>query len=712
MAAPAQRPALADRLKGVVVSMRGELDISRHVFRAGPAYVLRDPVTFQTHRFDPEDYRILNAIERNTTLGETFDKLVAQGVLDISEEEDFYGFILELHQRNLLSLPVSDGDTLFKRFERRKQAERLSKLLGIFFLRVPLINPDRFLTRTSALFSWLFTLPAFFAWLALAGFAGFIAVARWDDLSAPVLTVFDGGNLFMLWGTLIGLKVIHEFGHAYACKAYGGHVPEMGAFFVLFTPLAYVDASDSWSFTKMRRRAVVTLAGVYVESIIGAIALIVWALTEPGTLNTLCYQIVLLATITTALFNLNPLLRYDAYYLVSDLSGVPNLRARCQHAVASLFKRVLYGLKTDEQGEPLSHHPGLVTFGLAQLAYRVVIMLTITTVLIMKFGGAGLVMAGVLIAMMLGKAGASLFQYLASAEELIGRRFRALTVTVGGSLILLLTAALVPIPWPLDARGVATFQNVRTLHAPQDGVIAEMHADVGDTFNEGQTMARLENRALSSQRATLLAEVTRGEAETLRAAFESRAEGMQAHAGERRTRASLEQTERELRELAIDAHRSVRVIEVFEQRRGVRVKQGDPLIRVASGHPEAVFLFRTFEYEALKAVVGDTIALRSPASPDREIQGTITHISPTGSRRFQARHADIAKILSIPVDPNSGDAAEPYFEVRLRLDPSDASLVNSTLRARFPSEKMTTFRVIERRFTRFMNRVKEGFSAR
>lgn len=712
MPAPAQRPALADRLRGVVVSMRGELDISRHVFRAGPAYVLRDPVTFQTHRFDPEDYRILNSIERNTTLGDIFEKLVTQGVLDISEEEDFYAFILELHQRNLLSLPVSDGDTLFKRYERRKQAERLSRILGIFFLRVPLINPDRFLTRTSALFSWLFTLPAFFAWLALAGFAGFIAVARWDDLAAPVLTVFDGGNLFMLWGTLIGLKVIHEFGHAYACKAYGGHVPEMGAFFVIFTPLAYVDASDSWSFTRTRRRAVVTLAGVYVESIVGAIAMIVWALTEPGTLNTLAYQIVLLATITTALFNLNPLLRYDAYYLVSDLSGVPNLRARCQHAVASLFKRVLYGLKSDEQGEPLSHHPGLVTFGLAQLAYRVFIMLTITMVLIMKFGGAGLVMAGVLIAMMLGKAGASLFQYIAGADELIGRRFRAMTVTVGGSLIVLLTAALVPVPWPLEARGVATFEDVRTVHAPQDGVIAEMHADVGDTFNHGQTMARLDNRALASHRNTLLAETRQGRAETLRASFESRAEGMQAHADERRARATLEQAQRDLGELAIQADVALRVIEVLEPREGVRVKQGEPILRIASGHPEAVFLFRTFEYEALKARVGEEIALRTPAHPDREITGTVTHISAAASRRFQSRHTDIAKLLSIPVDPNSGNAAEPYFEVRLRLAPSDASLVNSTLRARFPSEKMTTYRVIERRFTRFMNRVKEGFSAR
>ncbi len=283
MNTPAGQPSLSERLKGVVVSMRGELDISRHVFRSGPAYVVRDPVTFATHRFDPEDYRILNAIDRERTLGETFDVLIAQGVLATADEDEFYAFILELHQRNLLSLPVSDGDTLFKRFERRQRAEQLSKLMGVFFLRVPLINPDRLLTRTISLFGWLFTLPALLLWFVLAGVSLFIAFARWDDLAAPVLTVFDGGNIYMLWGTLIGLKVVHEFGHAYACKAFGGHVPEMGAFFILFTPLAYMDATDSWTFTKTRHRAVVTLGGMYFESIVGGIALIVCA---HGAFNT------------------------------------------------------------------------------------------------------------------------------------------------------------------------------------------------------------------------------------------------------------------------------------------------------------------------------------------------------------------------------------------------------------------------------------------
>jgi len=711
MSEAATMQALSERLRDVVVGVRGELDVSRHIFRAGPAYVLRDPVTFQTHRFEPGDYRILNAIDRSRTLGETFDALVSQGVLDARQEEAFYSFILELHQRNLLSLPVSDGDSLFQRSERRRRSERLARLLGIFFLRVPLINPDRFLTRTSMLFSWLFTFPALIAWTGLAMVAGFIAVTRWDDLSAPVLTVLEGNNLLMLWGTLIGLKVIHEFGHAYACKAYGGHVPEIGAFLVVFTPLAYVDATDSWSFSTTRQRAVVTLAGVYVESIVGAIALIVWALTEPSTLNTLAYQVVLLATVTTALFNLNPLLRYDAYYLVSDLFGVPNLRARCRRAVASLLKRLLYGLSHDARGRPLEHHPGLVTFGLAQLAYRVVIVVAISTMLIVKFGGLGIVMAGLVSAMMFGPDVAEVLRYVLASEELASRRFRAVAVTFGGGLAALLGAALVPVPWPLDVRGVVTFEHVQTVRAPHDGVIRDRPADAGELLLEGQTLVRLANRTLRAERDRLEAESRRGWIETVRSSFESRPEGEVARAMASTTSASLARVSSDLDELTIMAERPLRVLDVHETRAGTRVAQGDPLLRVAAGAPEAVFLLRTLEYEALRLEVGDEVVCRSPAMPDEAITGRVTHISGLGSRRFQERHADAARILMIPTDAATGDAAEPHFEVRVRLDAGHGVRATSTVRARFPSENLTTAHVMERRITRFLNRVKQELSS-
>ncbi len=709
MTAAAPQPDLAQRLRDVVVSIRDELDVSRHVFRAGPAYVVRDPVSFQTHCFEPADYRILNAIEPSRTLGDTFEHLTTQGILEASDEEAFYEFILELHQRSLLSLPVSDGAALFKRFERRRNAERLSKLLGVFFLRVPLINPDRLLTRTRGAFAWLFTLPAFIAWLALAATACFIAFARWGDLAAPVLTAFDGGNLFMLWGVLVALKIVHEFGHAYACKTFGGHVPEMGAMFVLFTPLAYMDATDSWSFTKTRRRAIVTLGGVYFESIVGVLALIVWALTEPSTLNTLAYQVVLLATVTTALFNLNPLLRYDAYYLVSDLAGIPNLRARCQHAVASLLKRTALGLRADADGHRFEHHPALVAFGLAQLAYRVLIMVTIATVLIMKFGGVGLVMASILTALTLGKAISALVRYILTSPEVAGRRVRAVTITAGSAVSASLAFALVPVPWPLDMRGVATLAQVSTIHAPQDGVLAHLSVDTGDRVSGGDPLARLDNPRIVAEHDALRAQAGHARALVIHASALTGPDAMLALASQRAADAALAQAGHDTAQLDINAPDDLRVVDLIEPRPGTHLRKGDPILRVARGPTQAVFFFRADQFESLAARVGDEVACRSAAHPGTTINARITSIAPAASRTIDAQSQDAARILAMPIHPTTGVAAQPYVEVRLDLDAP--APFNSTLHARFPSHNVTTLQAVWRRVSRFGNQVRQGFSA-
>lgn len=706
-AAPAQ-PSIADRLRDVVVSLRGELDISRHVFRDGPAYVVRDPVTFATHRFDPDDYRVIAALRQDTTLSQTYSQLVAHGVLTDEDEEDFYALILELHQRSLLSLPVNDADTLFQRFERKRRAEHLSKILGVFFLRVPLINPDQFLARTLPLFRWLFTTPAFIAWLLLATAAGIVAFSRFDELSAPVLTMLDGNNVYMLFAALLGLKVIHEFGHAYACRSFGGRVPEMGVFLVLFTPLAYVDATDSWTFTKTRRRAIVTLGGVYFESIIGAIAVFVWAATDASTLNTLAYQVVVLATVTTTLFNLNPLLRYDAYYLVSDLAGVPNLRARCQEAVAGLFKRVLFGLKQSADGEPVPLHPGLTTFGLAQISYRVVLMITISTVLVMKFGGVGLIMAILLNSLTLGKSFIKLVRYLISSEEIAPVRVRAIFTTATATAGLTAGVLLLPMPWPINARGVVSFESVSTLRAPQRGVLTALPVRQGQTLRLGSPIATLYNPELETRQHTLLAEHDLANARRTLAATYSPSEAAKTQLASQQTASQLEDVGLHLASLEVTAPADGRVLELAVRKTGVSLQQGEPIAVYGSGAPEAVFHIRAAEFESLQLALGDAVVCRSPVFPTREITGTVIYIGRTGTRTISADTARLAPGGLVPLNAATGHAADPYFEVRLRLAPDDAELAGSELRAQLPSLPRTTATLLDRRIRRFLNKMKEG----
>ncbi|MBI5864269.1 MAG: hypothetical protein HZB38_07160, partial [Planctomycetes bacterium] len=234
-AAPANR-SLAERLRGVRVDVRDDLVVSRDVFQRTPAYVVRDPITFQSHRLSPQDYRIFCRIEAGYTLGELFEKLTSEGLLQRADEEQFYQFVFMLHRLAFLNLPVSDEALLYKRYAAKKKARVARRWTSILFLQIPLFDPDLFLQRTLPRFAWLFTRTALAGWCVLVAAALTVLGSRAGEVHQPLDSILDPANLPGLWLTLIALKTMHEFGHAYACRKFGGHVPAMGVYFILFTP--------------------------------------------------------------------------------------------------------------------------------------------------------------------------------------------------------------------------------------------------------------------------------------------------------------------------------------------------------------------------------------------------------------------------------------------------------------------------------------------
>lgn len=710
MSAPPAQPGVADRLRDVVVAIRGDLDISRHMFRVGPAYVVRDPITFASHRFDPEDYLVLNAIRGNNTLGEVFSRLVASGILLEEDEESYYEFVLDLHQRNLLSLPINNADTLYQRFEQRRRAENIGRIMGLFFMKVPLCNPNQLLGRTLPYFNWLFTLPGLILWFMLVSAAGVVVFTRSGDLSSPVLAMLDGNNVYLLVGALMGLKVVHEFGHAYACRAFGGYVPEMGVFLVLFTPLAYVDATDSWSFSKTHRRAIVTLGGVYFESIVGAFAVFVWALTEPSTLNTLAYQVMILSTVTTALFNLNPLLRYDAYYLVSDLVGIPNLRKRCQEAVADLPKRVLFGLKTNKDGDPIEPCPGLVSFGLAQMGYRAVVMVTISTVLVMKFGGIGIVLAIVLNGITLVRGLITIIKYVVYSPELEGVRFHAISITAGSLLIAITGIGLLPVPQSIDTNGVISFEHVTAIRAPARGKLIELPEDIGSLQRLGDPLAVIENQDMESRLEGLEADAETGVDLVRLASITSPGDALAELAKSSQINSQRDHADQDIQNLQLPAPADGRVLELIAKRKGLYVKRGDPILIYGSGEIEAVFHIRAMDFQSIQLAVGDEVICRSPAYPSLDIKGEVTRIGQVATRDIEPRILHAAPQGLVPMNSATGAVIDSFVEINLRLPEVNTDFIGSQLKAQLPAQPITIAQILERRIKRFLNRVKQSSS--
>ena len=177
------------------------------------------------------------------------------------------------------------------------------------------------------------------------------------------------------------LKILHEFGHACATRAYGGEVHDMGVMFLAFIPCPYVDASAAAAFRNTWHRIMVGAAGMIVELFLAALALFVWLNVEPGMVRTAMYDVMLLAGISTVLFNGNPLLRYDGYYMFADYLEMPNLWARSQAYLRYLWERYAFGRQEAvPESATLSERGWFVVYGITALVYRLVVFVAVAHV--------------------------------------------------------------------------------------------------------------------------------------------------------------------------------------------------------------------------------------------------------------------------------------------------------------------------------------------
>ena len=242
----------------------------------------------------------------------------------------------QLYFANLLQYDLAaDSAQLFERYKKRRQREIGFQFLNIMFMRFPLLDPDRFLVRTLPVVRKLISPFGAVLWLLVVGFGLNIVVDNFSALRVQGQGMLATNNLFLLYLGLIVVKTFHEFGHAYFCRRFGGEVHVMGVMLMIFTPMPYVDATSSWSFRERWKRVLVGAAGMIVEIFIAAIAAFFWAQTGPGILHSLAYNIMFVASVSTVIFNVNPLMRFDGYYILSDLLEIPNLNQRAMHALAA-----------------------------------------------------------------------------------------------------------------------------------------------------------------------------------------------------------------------------------------------------------------------------------------------------------------------------------------------------------------------------------------
>lgn len=498
------------RIAGQRVWLRPGVRVRRQNFRGERWIVLENPFSNQFFRIRPATYEFLARLDPQRTVQQAWQQCLDRFPDEAPGQEAVIQLLSQLYHANLLQYEnAADSAQLFERYKKRREREVRSRLLNLMFMRFPLLDPDRFLIRTMPVIGKLISPFGALLWLAVVGWGLKVAADNFSALREQSQSVLAPDNLFLLYLGMVVIKTLHEFGHAYFCRKFGGEVHVMGVLLMIFTPMPFVDATSSWSFRSRWQRVLVGAAGMIVELFIAALMVFVWANTGPGTLHNLAYNMIFVASVSTLVFNLNPLLRFDGYYILSDLVEIPNLQQRANRQLRHLAERYLFGIKrstspTDSRREAF----WLVVFGIASGIYRVIVFGGILLVLADRFFLLGMIMAAVCAVSWVMVPTWKFISYLVSNPQLERTRVRAFAVTAVGATALLLLLGIVKFPSHFRAPGVLQAKERTQVATETAGYIRTVLAKPGSRVSAGQPLLELANAELDLELANAHAAVS------------------------------------------------------------------------------------------------------------------------------------------------------------------------------------------------------------
>lgn len=508
------------------IALRPGIVTRRQNFRGERWIVLENPFSNQFFRLRPEAFEFVARLRSDRTVEQAWEECLERYPDHAPGQEAVIHLLSQLYFSNLLQYDTAmDAAQLFERYKKRRQREVGSQFLNIMFMRFPLIDPDRFLVKTLPVVGKLISPIGALIWAIVVGFGLKMVFDNWEGLRDESQAVLSPSNLPLLYLALIFVKTIHEFGHAYFCRKWGGEVHIMGVMLMIFTPVPYVDASSSWGFRSHAKRALVGSAGMSVELFVAAIAAFIWARSGPGVVHAIAYNIMFVASVSTLVFNLNPLLRFDGYYILSDLVQVPNLHQQAMAQLKHLCERYLFGLKKSKSPAVTNGGKwGLTTFGISSGIYRVIVFTGILLAVADRFLIIGIVMAIVCLISWVTVPIVKLCKYLSSSPKLERVRWRATGVTVGILAGILVLLWVVPFPSHFRASGVVRATERTELVSEAAGTVTEMLTAPGSRVEKDQPLLRMVNPELAFEVAQAKARASETDARLRKAMKEESAD--------------------------------------------------------------------------------------------------------------------------------------------------------------------------------------------
>lgn len=485
---------------------RSDLQYCETSLRGEDHIVVKDPIEVRYYLIPRLQFRILEALDGRRSLSEIHSQVQDEGLSTAVEAPEVFRLIMDLASKQLIwSQRAGTSARLWARSAEQRWQEFWGAIRNPLFIRLPGVHPGQAFHSLSRSLGWIYSRPALVTATLFIGGTWLFLLLHLDALlqEVPAISRFatDHG-LWSLWIVVGVLKILHELSHGIACERFGAECQSTGVAFLFFSPCMYCDVTDAWMLPRKSHRMAVSLAGVYVELIVSALALWLWWLSAPGLFHQFCLLVFLAGSIATLLFNANPLLRFDGYYVLADLLEIPNLYYRSRQSVKRMAARLLLGIRLPGDLKPESPEPTgiLVTYGLASMTYQLPMLLGMGLFLyglLEPIGLAAVVWFGLLVTAMV-----AAIRFLTWSTRMI-RVQKSPTRTLGHTLIsgafvaaILAAIWLCPLGSTVTVPAIVEPQFIAPVYVDTPGTVRTVEVREGDVVQQGTVLVELENLEL------------------------------------------------------------------------------------------------------------------------------------------------------------------------------------------------------------------------
>lgn len=647
--------------------------IQRQVLRGEEWFVFTHPISGQHYRLNRKAYELIGRFNGEHTLDSLWVGL--QRVLgdEAPTQDEVIALLAQLLEFGLVLFDSLPDLSMLQRYQHAQRQRKRARNLNPFAFRLRLFNPEPLLGELSALKSILMHPAAAWLWCALIAWALVRTALAWDEIHAYAkVHLLTPRCLFLAWAVYPVMKLLHELGHALAVQHWGGKVKEAGIGFFLLVPAPYVDASAATAFGSKWQRSAVSFAGIAIELALAALALGVWAATEDGLVRDLALVVMVIGGLSTILFNGNPLLRFDGYYILCDLLELPNLASRSQNWWSRLTRRC-FGAADSDSGKTVSGSERfwLMLYAPASWIYRIAISVVIVQWVVTKSVFAGM-MAMLWLGFLLFLR--PLWAWLSGFSRAVppgsqGRKRLAAAVCVTTAL----AGALffVPVPSSTVATGVVWLPEQSQVRTESDGQVLAITARDGQQVTKGQPLVTLDAPDLLTEKRRLQARIAAADIEQANGWQKSPQQGRNAADQLVRLRADLAQLDERLAGLILRAE----VDGTF-----VMPHQDDLLGRhVAKGTLIAYVLARdsaTVRVAVSQDDIGRigagvrAISVHLAEIGSQYFDGRVLRMEPAATRKLPAKSIGDrggGSLVTDPSDPDGMTTLEPVFLVDVQV---------------------------------------------